>query len=294
MLSVVVPLYNKEHSVGGAIGSVLAQTYADFEIVVVDDGSSDASADVIRSFDDARIKLISTPNHGVSSARNMGILAATGDHVAFLDADDIWLPNYLEELVSLISDYPEAGIFGFANLIVRDGNEIPDYHGLPDNFRGIVENVWSVGVPYWTSAVCIARAAFDKVGLFDERMSYGEDMDMWWRVLLEYSGAYCTMPLVKYCKDAENRAMDKPMPLERHIPYFIEKYSEARTNDRDFRFFADREILYRLFPYAGVKKYRNDLKRVLSQIDFSQQKRTMRLRFQFPRLYRYYTKLKRR
>ncbi|MCQ2179211.1 MAG: glycosyltransferase [Bacteroidales bacterium] len=294
MLSIVVPLYNKEHCVASAIGSVLAQTYADFEIVIVDDGSDDASADIIRSFNDTRIKLISTPNHGVSSARNTGICASRGEYVAFLDADDIWLPNYLEELEKLISECPGASIFGFANVVVMNGEESRDLHGYPEGFRGVLHNVWRNGVPYWTSAVCIARAAFDKVGLFDERMSYGEDMDMWWRVLLEYPGAYCTMPLVKYCKDAENRAMNKPMPFEKHIPYFIEKYSEARARDRDFRFFADREFLYRLFPYAGVKAYRKDLKRVLSQIDFSQQKRTMRLRFQFPRLYRYYMNLKRR
>ena len=274
-----------------AIDSVLAQNYADFEIVIVDDGSTDGSADVVRSIIDPRIKLISTENKGVSAARNTGINYSTSDYIAFLDADDMWHPDYLLELRRLIEDFPQAGIYGFSNLVVCDSFESVDMHGFPEGFRGVIENVWEKGVPYWTSASAVSRLALDKVGLFDERMAYGEDMDMWWRILLEFDGVYFASPLVVYRQDAENRAMNKAIPFEKHIPFFIEKYDSAREADKRFRFFADREFLYRLFQYTGNKKYKEDLNRVISKIDFSIQKKSMRLRFLFPKFYRLYIKI---
>ena len=109
-ISVVIPLYNKAASITSTIQSVLAQSYPYFEIVIIDDGSSDNSVQKVRLIDDKRIKLISKQNGGVSSARNEGIRQAQYDYIAFLDADDLWKPTYLEELVKLITDFPEASL----------------------------------------------------------------------------------------------------------------------------------------------------------------------------------------
>ena len=105
-VSIVIPLYNKEKYIARAINSILAQTLSDCEIVVVDDGSTDKSADIVRSFDDSRIHLIQQANAGVSVARNKGIKESKAELVAFLDADDEWMPQFLQEMVVFISKKP--------------------------------------------------------------------------------------------------------------------------------------------------------------------------------------------
>lgn len=291
MISIVIPLYNKALSIGGTLDSVLAQTYHDFEIIVVDDGSSDGGARVVLGYTDGRVRYVSKSNGGVSSARNMGIKMARGEYVAFLDADDKWAPTFLEELVRLIADCPEAGIYGLGLGLSHDGKPQNVKDGC--GFRGYVRNPWTTNPWCWTgSSTAIRKSAFDKVGMFDERMAYGEDLDMWWRVALEYPGAYYEKTLAFYEQEAENRAMNRIMPFEKHLPFFIEKYDFYRAADKDFRFFFDRECLYRIFQYAGIKQYKADLRRVLSKIDFSLQKKSMRMRFMFPAIYRIYLKMR--
>lgn len=112
MITVVVPLYNKAGSIGHTIQTVLNQTFQDFEIVIVDDGSTDASVAEVQKFNDPRIRIISQANAGVSAARNRGIAEAKGEYVALLDADDRWMPGYLDEQMSLASKYQSCAIFG--------------------------------------------------------------------------------------------------------------------------------------------------------------------------------------
>ena len=108
MISVVIPLYNKEKSIAHTLKCVLNQTYRDFEVVVVDDGSKDNSAAVVEQFEDKRIRLVRQKNGGVSAARNRGIAEARGEYVAFLDADDVWKQNHLESITNLIHQFPKS------------------------------------------------------------------------------------------------------------------------------------------------------------------------------------------
>ena len=295
MISVVIPLFNKVNSIESTLESVMAQTCRDFEVVVVDDGSTDDSYDVVERLrlSDAernkKIRLLHKENGGVSSARNAGIMAAQGEYVAFLDADDLWASTYLEELINLIADFPGAGIYGMgSNAILKSEQFAEDEK---NGFRGWVSNPWDKNFGFWTgSSSSSSRANLIAVGLFDERMAYGEDLDMWYRLLLFGGGVYCSKCLAFYVQDAENRAMNKAIPFEKHLPFYIEKYTESRKNNLEFRKYFDEQCLYRLFPYTGIRKYRKDLKRVLRQIDFSLQKPSMRLRFMFPRLYKFYMK----
>ena len=112
MISVVIPVFNKADTLDRALKSVLRQTYQKFEILVINDGSTDESVDVIGRFQDARIRLIEQPNSGVSVARNRGVESATYDLIAFLDADDEWLPELLERLLQLRSDLSVRGCNG--------------------------------------------------------------------------------------------------------------------------------------------------------------------------------------
>ena len=299
MISVVIPLYNKAQSIRKTLDSVSAQTYKDFEIVVVDDGSTDDSANVaevvLRECKvygvECRGRVIRKTNGGVSSARNAGILAAKGEYVAFLDGDDLWHSEYLATLHQLIVDYPDAVIYGIGCTTMY-GDEIPNV--ATDNAkRGVLENSW---VDYSScltgSSTTACREKLIEVGLFDTRMTHGEDIDMWWRLLLTGKGVVDSRVLAYYRQDAENRAMNKVIPLEKHIPFYIDKYADARVNNVDFRRYFDQQIIYRLYPYMFDAHYRREAKRIAKQMDYSLQKWTMKFRMVCPRMYRMYEKLK--
>ena len=298
MISVVIPLYNKQESIVATLQSVLAQTYKDYEVVIVNDGSTDNSAHVVEEFIQASrlsphaFRLITQPNAGVSAARNTGILEAKGEYIAFLEGDDMWDDKYLETLHQLICDYPDATIYGLGCAQIKDDQELPQ-STLQNRVRGYVENVWSNYPGYWTgSSSSSSRAHLIEIGMFDTRMTHGEDLDVWWRMLLIGKGAYDSTILAYYRQDAENRAMNRMIPLEKHIPYYIDKYAEARANNIEFRRFFDREMIYRLYPYLFDKQYRKQAKLLAKKLDYSLQKWTMKFRMKFPYLYKTYEILK--
>ena len=291
MISVVIPLYNKEKSVRSTLESVRVQSYADWECIVVDDGSTDKSREVAEQFMtlDFRFKILSQENAGVSAARNAGIMAAKGEYVAFLDADDLWTPNYLETMVALIADYPDAGLYslGYEEIdsdTIRENNQSDELY-----FRGPVEQPWLMRKGVWTGSVAASKNRLLKLGLFDTRMTHGEDLDMWWRLILDGGWVTDTTCCAFYRQDTENRAMNKVMPLEKHIPYYIDKYAQAREMNQAFRRFFDREMVYRLYPYLFTKQYRRDAKRLAKKMDYTQLKCSMHFRMYFPHVYRWIT-----
>src|SRR5690625_850767 len=117
MFSVIIPLYNKEKYIHNTIKSVLEQNIIDFEIIVINDGSTDKSYDIVKSIDDKRLKIINQENKGVSSARNLGIKQAKFDWIALLDADDIWHNNHLSEIKNMIDTYPDSLVFSTSWLL---------------------------------------------------------------------------------------------------------------------------------------------------------------------------------
>ena len=308
MISVVIPLYNKEKAVIGTLNSVLAQTYKDYEVIIVNDGSTDHSQQVVEEYikshitnsksdkspitnHQSPIRLVSKPNGGVSSARNCGIQEARGEYVAFLDGDDLWHSTYLEELAKLIADYPDAGIYGIGCCHVDSNNLPPNIH-IESAFRGVLTDWFTRGGAFTGSSTTIRKDVFDVVGMFDTRMTHGEDIDMWWRVLLQYDGAFCDTPLAYYVQDSENRAMNKIIPLEKHIPYYIDKYADERAKNPEFRKFCDTQMVYRLYPYLFDKRYRKQARQLAKKLDYSQLKFTMHFRMLCPRLYKLYERLK--
>lgn len=212
--SVVIPLYNKEESIAETIASVLAQTVADFELIVVDDGSKDQSAAIVKAIDDPRLQLIQQANGGVSVARNTGIAHATADFVAFLDADDRWDADFLETISALKNRFPEAAVLAAAYRLERAQGDarsialLPDLVArgpalMPDYFAAATFGVQ----PFYTSSVCVARAAFERVGGFPAGVRHAEDLDMWARLALDFTIAYTPEAKVSYRIGAENRAM---------------------------------------------------------------------------------------
>ena len=289
MTSVVIPLYNKERSIEKTIQSVLNQSYSDFELIVVDDGSTDRSLDVVEQMNELtkeRIRIIHQNNGGVSCARNTGILAAKGEFVAFLDGDDLWGKDFLKEMELLIKDYPGKSIYGLSCRQIV-GDAIPKEENV-SYFRG--ESHWEWGtMAYSGSSSCVNKKDAIEVGLFDTRMTHGEDIDMWWRLLLKNGGACYAKPYAYYRQDAENRAMHRVVPLERFIPYYIDKFEDDRRRDSDFRKFFDQEMVYRIYPYLFDKRYRKEAKRLARKLDYRGLKFSLHFRIVCPHIYRLFT-----
>jgi len=197
MISIVIPLYNKEKQVSGTLESVFRQTFQDFEIVIVDDGSTDNSVAEILKIEDSRIRLFSQSNAGVSVARNKGIAEAKYDYIAFLDADDEWNPDYLQEQINLINNYPECSVFACAYDLRTYKGELKhiQLNKMPFSSQtGILTNYFEVAScshpPLWTSAVAVKKDAILSIKGFPVGIKSGEDLLTWARLASKYSIAY--------------------------------------------------------------------------------------------------------
>lgn len=204
MISVIISLYNKSATIAAALDSVLAQTYQDFEVVVVDDGSTDNGAVIVEEYTDLRIRLFRQANAGVSAARNKGIAEARGEYVAFLDADDEWMPEFLEEIVALHNAYPVCRAFATSYIFSMYGTTLPIVlRKIPfEGERGILSNYFEVAAyshpPVCSICVCIERALLQEMGGFPLGITSGEDLLTWARIAIRTQWAYSRRALAKY------------------------------------------------------------------------------------------------
>lgn len=205
MISIVIPLYNKEKSIASTLQTVLNQTFSNYEIVIVNDGSTDNSVAEVEKVQDSRIRLIHQQNAGVSAARNRGIKEALGELIAFLDADDEWMPEYLATQIQLYQKYSDCKVFA-CNYKFRnaDGTIFPtNIRNLP--FReedGILSNYFVVAScshpPLWTSAVMVKKEAIQSIGGFPVDIKSGEDLLTWARLASQYKIAYSIKSVAIY------------------------------------------------------------------------------------------------
>lgn len=197
-------MYNKEKSVAAALNSVMAQTYQDFEVIVVDDGSTDDGAAVVEQYTDSRIRLIRQANAGVSAARNRGIEEAKGEYVAFLDADDQWMPEFLEEIVALQREFQKCKAFATSYFFSMYGESSSIIlRKIPfDGMRGILTNYFEVASyshpPVCSICVCIERVLLLKIGGFPLGITSGEDLLTWTRIAVRTDWAYSLRALARY------------------------------------------------------------------------------------------------
>jgi len=198
-VSVIIPTYNRAHLVGRAIRSVLNQTYQDFEIIVVDDGSTDNTEEVVKGFNDDRIRYIwHDENRGGAAARNTGIKAAQGEYIAFLDSDDEWLPEKLEKQVKAFEDaLPDVGVVytDFRRLDKRGDKELR-FAKVMREVSGDIHRDLLEGNFIGTPTALVRRECFDKVGMFDERLPRLQDWELWIRISKYYHFKCLDEPLV--------------------------------------------------------------------------------------------------
>lgn len=234
MFSVVIPAYNAQNFIANSIGSVLAQSVKDFELIVVDDGSTDATRAQIENFSDKRIHYIYQENQGVSAARNKGIEESRGEYICFLDADDEWKPEHLLVMKGLIERYNMCGFYvsGYdirlsnGTLINKseqilekiDNNEFKSDDGY--------EILNTYGYFLNTNTVCCRREVFDKVGLFRVGVKNGEDDDMWYRIFAYYSVAVSKRSTTVYdranCGATGQRGAVSEPPFLQRVPGILE------------------------------------------------------------------------
>jgi len=242
MYSVIIPLFNKRESILGSVESVLKETYSDFELIIVNDGSTDGSEKLVESLTDKRLRVINQSNEGVSAARNRGIREASHDLIAFLDADDRWEPDYLEKMSGLIEEFPGAGLYGCAYDKISVNAAATDPFPLPAGFRGMIDDYFSLAVDYHmfcSSAVIVRKSAIEQSGCFDERIAMGEDLDLWFRIALDHNVAFYNKVLAHYDMTSENRAMKKKHPYTKSILCYTAKFKEYEPGNKAFRFFIN-------------------------------------------------------
>lgn len=286
--SVVIPLYNKEAYIRDTLHSVLSQSYPFFEIVIVDDGSSDGSAGVVESMDDSRIRLIKQSNAGVSAARNRGVGEAQGDYVAFLDADDRWHPDFLRRMASLIKACPDAGMYAARYAEVKNGTICPfDLRDKQDFRQGYIPYFeWYAETfmsPVWTSAVVIPKDVFEHYGGFAVGVRAGEDIMLWIKIALHEKVAYLNEVLAYYNNDVElsGRLSQKLYgPGENYI-FSLGQLRNKRNKSATY--LIDGLILRTLRPYYALGLYPEATRKALKEIDSRIQPLIYRLYYGMPR-----------
>lgn len=199
-VSVIIPVYNCERYIAEAVESVLAQSYRDYEIIVVDDGSTDGTRRALEPYMGA-IRYIYQENRGEPAARNAGIRNAAGEFIAFLDADDLWLPDKLELQIGYFDSHRDYG------LVYTDDKTFDD-NGIIEESVKLCRNLeqpsgWIFGQLFMenlfqTSSVILRKECIDKVGLFDETLLIGCDYHMWLRIARHFKVGYLDKPLSMY------------------------------------------------------------------------------------------------
>ena len=297
--SVIIPLYNKAPYIRKALESVLAQTYIDYEVIVVDDGSTDGSAEIAESFlqDPAsrlspfasRLRLLKQPNQGVSAARNAGVAQAQGDYIAFLDADDWWDSTYLERMAQLIDDYPDAGLYACNYVYYKPGKTHVALN-IPTGYINYPKAYYeSNAMPVTSITAIIPRMVYDEMGGFPLGIKLGEDFLLWAEIALRYPVAFLNEPLAWYNNDvpATLRATRNLHAPEHHMLFRLDAYLQLlpkgkRVETSDWKLLIDKLRVGGLLEYWMSKKYHNLAKNELAKVDWNQQPNNVKRMYKTP------------
>ena len=260
LISVIIPLYNKEQFIEATLLSVLNQTFSEFEIIIINDGSTDKSVTILNDIDDKRITLYTTKNKGVSHARNYGISKANTDLIAFLDADDLWDPNHLENLHTLYTNFPNCGLYAtnYHKQFFYGKKIKTHFNGVSKDHFGIIDDYFLASTSdsiAWSSAVMIPKKIFHELGGFDEAMRSGQDTDLWIRIALNKSIAFSAVA-------SSNKIILEP---KYHLSYSSNRIDRLKL----FEKFKDVEISNNSFKkYMNLNRFSVALERKVAG-DFS-------------------------
>jgi len=254
--SVVIPLYNKEKYVENALKSILSQTFTDYEVLIINDSCTDKSVEKVIPFLSEKIKLIHhSENKGLSASRNTGIENASTNYIAFLDADDLWKPTFLETIHRLVINFPEARIFGTNYEEVYQNKTYQPHNGsdaLAENFEGYI-NFFKINVKqgiYNHGSVCIHKEVYGKVGNYNTEIKFSNDIDFNIRANYHFKLAYSNTIQMSYLMEVEHQITRNSI-LHKKIPNY-DNYEAWAKDNPDLKKHLD------FFRYVLAKKLKRD------------------------------------
>ncbi len=269
--SVVIPLYNKEEFIKNSLNSVLTQTFQDFEIIIIDDCSTDRSLSIVKQFTDKRIKVIEhSKNKGLSASRNTGIKTANAEYIAFIDADDLWKPGFLEKIEFLIKSYPQASLFATKYDVLLKNNKTLEHQFQINGFtnHGIVPNFFENNLNqsiFYPSCLCVHKKVFESIGLYNESINYSEDVDFNIRSQANFKFAYSDEALVTYLRVSENQITQSGLDGKTIPDYdFYEEKFKGRNDIKKYLDFQ-RYTKGKQYKLSGDKE---NYTKLISKIDF--------------------------
>lgn len=294
--SIVLPLYDKAPYVRKALESVVSQTYHDWECIIIDDGSTDESLQIVEDYIRCKVygvkcKVISQANAGVAAARNRGVKESTGEYVCFLDADDWWKPTFLEEIDKLITEYPDAGIY-CTNYIYYKPGKTHVALDLPRGYMNYAEAYLQSGaMPVTSITTCMPRKVFDAMGGFPVGIKLGEDFLLWAKTAVNNKVAFCEKPLAYYNNDvpASMRATRNLHAPVHHMLFnltSLEDEIESRVKSQESRgrwkVLQDWLRVNGLMEYWIDSRYHNVAAEELKKVDWNKQPKSVIRQYKQP------------
>lgn len=277
--SIVIPVYNKERFIAQTLKSVLNQTFLDFEIIIVNDGSTDNSEKQILAIRDNRIRYVSKKNEGVAIARNFGIEKATADFICFLDADDYWYPHFLETMHTYIMELPHQKVFASAIELETKKRRFPACYSFPKTSAFEIVNFFDAShkeAVLWTSSVAIHKEIFSQIGVFDEKLKISEDTDLWIRIGLRYEIVFIWQILARYVFDAESISRNRHYIFE---DAFFSKYSLEEQNNPALKKYMDLNRFSTVIKHEIIDN-RKEAQEIYAEIDLKNLSRKKRFLLQ--------------
>ncbi len=296
--SIIMPLYNKAPYVRKAVESIVGQTYGDWELIVIDNGSTDGSDEIVAGITDSRIRIIRLKeNIGPGGARNHGVSESTAPWICFLDADDWWEPTFLEEMTRLTERHPDAGIYGTNYYIVKNGRKRVAPIGVDEDFTEGEINYCKVYaktlcMPLTSITVCMPRAIFDDAGGFPTDIHLGEDFLLWIHIALKHKVFFLNKPLSNYNQDVDVtfRGTHHLRNPKEHMLWNLEKIDTIAQGNTDYNILKDKLIISSMLPYLAQRKRASDAHNILKNIDWrnATTKERIILNLPQPAIYLYY------
>jgi len=267
-VSIIMPLYNKVPYVKKAVESVLAQSYKDWELIVVDDGSKDGSPQLVLDLTDERCHMYSQGNQGASAARNTGVRLAQGELLAFLDSDDWWDETFLTEMVAFADSHPEAGLWACNYWYVKTGKTRVAVHLETGYFNYAEAYLKNKAMPVTSISVLMRKDVFEKVGGFNPQIRMAEDFDLWVRVALSSKMAFLNKPLASYNQNINplHRMLGTLVQPENHFAFNSDYLLPMMRCEPRMRVIVDRVKITCLKQYYISPKYHHKAKTELAKI----------------------------